>query len=121
MSARRKRNRHVSGKDLKNFMSESEPKAAPTLFAAALPPKPEGEDFFLVAVVIDSDELAGTTAFDIVGTWEQVDQTSSAYVAGGRIRRQHTISIYQGDAARTKLLEGTQGGGARYQAQAGEN
>jgi hypothetical protein len=37
-------------------------------------------------------------------------------MAGGGIRRKHTVSIYQGDAARAKLLEGLQEE-ARYQAQ----
>jgi hypothetical protein len=87
-------------------MNESAPKAAPTFFAAALPPKPPGEDFFLVAVVIDSDDPCWNDGFDMVGTWERVDQTFSAYVAGSGVRRKHTVSIYQGDAARAKLLEG---------------
>jgi len=81
-------------------MSESTPKAAPTFFAAALPPKSEGEDFFLVAVVIDSDDPCWDDGFNIVGSWEQVDKTFSAYVAAGAVRRKHTVSIYQGDAAR---------------------
>jgi len=98
-------------------MSESAPKAAPTFFAAALPPKPEGEDFFLVAVEIDTAEDAlCNDGFNIIGTWEQVDQTFSRYMTGGGIRRKHTVSIYQGDAAREKLLEGIKEE-ARYQAQ----
>jgi hypothetical protein len=97
-------------------MSEFKPKPAPTLFAAALPPRPPGEDFFLVAVVIDSLDPCWNDGFDIVGTWEQVDKTFSAYVAERGIRRKHTISIYQGDAARAKLLEGLKEE-ARYQAQ----
>jgi hypothetical protein len=97
-------------------MSESEPKAAPTLFAAALPPRPPGEDFYLAAVEIDSADPCWNDGFDLVGTWEQVDQTFSAYVAGGAVRRKHTVSIYQGDAARAKLLEGLKEE-ARYQAQ----
>jgi hypothetical protein len=104
MSARRKRNCHFK------------PKSAPTFFAAALPPKPEGEDFFLIAVVIDSGDPCWNDGFDIAGTWEHVDRTFSAYVAGGAIRRKHTISIYQGDAARAKLVEGLKEE-ARYQAQ----
>ena len=95
----------------------SNQKAAPTLFAAALPPKPPGENFFLVAVVIDTpDDPCWNEGFDIVGTWQQVDQTFSAYVAGGGVCRKHTINIYQGDAARTKVVEGMKEE-ARYQAQ----
>jgi hypothetical protein len=98
-------------------MSEAEPRSAPTLFAAALPPKPDGEDFFLVAVVIDTPEDAlWNDGFNIVGAWEQIDKTFSSYVAGGAVRRKHTVSIYQGDAARAKLLEGLKKE-ARYQAQ----
>jgi hypothetical protein len=97
-------------------MSKSRPKAAPTFFAAALPPRPPGEDFFLVAVMIDSDDPCWNDGFDIVGTWEQVDQTFSAYVAGGAVRRKHTVRIYQGDAARARLVEGLKEE-ARYQAQ----
>jgi hypothetical protein len=37
-------------------------KAAPTFFATALPPKPPGEDFFLVAVVIDSDDASSMSS-----------------------------------------------------------
>jgi hypothetical protein len=87
-----------------------------TFFATALPPKPPGEDFFVVAVVIDSDDPCWNDGFNIVGTWEQVDQTLSRYMAGGGIRRKHTVGIYQGDAAREKLLEGLKEE-ARYQAQ----
>jgi hypothetical protein len=98
-------------------MGKFKPKAAPTLFAAALLPKPPGENFFLVAVVIDRpDDPCWNAGFDIVGTWEQVDQTFSAYVAKEGVRRKHTLSIYQGDAARAKFVEGMKEE-ARYQAQ----
>jgi hypothetical protein len=103
--------------DFNHQMSKSKQKAAPTFFAAALGPKPAGEDFFLVAVVIDTpDDPCWNDGFNIVGTWEQIDQTFSRYMAGGGIRRKHTVSIYQGDAARAKLLEGLKEE-ARYQTQ----
>jgi hypothetical protein len=96
---------------------KSSPEGAPTLFAAALPPKPPGKDFFLVAIVIDTpDDPYWNEGFDIVGAWEQVDQTFSDYVARGGVRRKHTISIYQGEAARAKLVEGMKEE-ARYQQQ----
>jgi hypothetical protein len=98
-------------------MSTSTPKAAPTFFAAALPPRPPGEDFYLVAVEIDTpDDPCWNDGFNLIGTWEQIDKTFSAYVAGGAVRRKHTVHIYQGDAARAKLLEGLEEE-ARYQAQ----
>jgi len=97
-------------------MSTSTPKSAPTFFAAALPPRPEGEDFYLAAVVIESSDPCWDDGFNIIGTWKQIDQTFSAYVAGGAVRRKHTVCIYQGDAARAKLLEGLKEE-VRYQTQ----
>ena len=81
------------------------------------PSRPAGEDFFLVAVVIDTpDDPCWNDGFDIIGTWEQVEQTFSAYVAGCNDDRGVSVSIYQGDAARGKVLEGLQEE-ARYREQ----
>ena len=88
-----------------------------TLLAAMLPACPPGEDFFLAAVVIDTpDQPCWNDGFNIVGTWEQVDQTFSAYMANRKDRRNVRVRIYQGDAARAKLLEGLKEE-ARYQQQ----
>ena len=65
---------------------------------------------------IDSDDPCWNDGFNIVGTWEQIDRTFSHYMAGSAIRRKHTVSIFQGDDARAKLLEGLEEE-ARYQAQ----
>jgi hypothetical protein len=98
-------------------MSKSRSKRALTFFAAALPSRPPGEDFFLAPVMIDTpDDPCWNDGFNIIGTWEQVDQTLSRYMAGGGIRHKHTVSIYQGDAARAKLLKGLEEE-ARFQAQ----
>src|SRR5258708_24436700 len=88
-----------------------------TLLTAMLPSRPPGEDFFLAAVVIDTPEdPCWSDGFDIVGTWEQVDQTFSAYIAGRSDHRKISVSLYQGDVARAKLLEGLQEE-PRYQTQ----
>jgi hypothetical protein len=90
MSAHQKRHRHT-------------PKAAPTFFAAALPPKPPGEDFFLVAVVIDSDDPCWNDGFDIVGSWElELTLTGANLVSQnllvliGRDILRHCVLVYNG-------------------------
>jgi hypothetical protein len=88
-------------------MSESKPKAFATFFGAALPPRPQGEDFFLLIAVTNPYD----SGLDMEGTWEQVERRFKEHLYGkfslyrGKDLPEFMISIYQGDAARAKLVE----------------
>ena len=63
--------------------------------------QPEGENFFLASVIIETPEdPCWNSGFDIVGSWQTVSRTLSHYLAYDERARRSQIRIYQGDEAR---------------------